>query len=531
MQISLQKCNMLCSYPQLWPRPKRILQAKRKYIPFHIQQFDIRVNVREYLTTQMLKKAYRQFRKNIAALIHEPSIRMTNIDKFVIIIMIEEDQINTLTLDTEESYILSINRDRAGIIAHITANNFFGARHALETLSQLIWFDNVDRSLNVIHEIEIRDKPSFTYRGLMVDTARNYFPVNLLIKLIDGMAANKLNIFHWHLTDSHSFPFVAPSYPKLGKYGSYQPNMVYNDVDIKYIIEYAKPYGIRVLIEIDAPSHILSGWNAINSSTKLILSDDANINGQLNPENPETLNILEKLYTDILQLTGDDLFHIGGDEIDLDMWMNLVPMSKFDAIGYWVSYIRKMIATLQRANNNKHVKNVIMWSNKLLNSYRIKRLFNENITMIIQYWYGRLNMRVIQKYGLKLIFSNTNSWYLDCGFGAWQERKTPNCEPYRTWQHIYKATPWYAVVDMKSVLGGEVCMWTEQVGQDSLETRVWPRSSAFAERMWSNPDTDENVISSHVYTRLDTQVDRMSSRNIKSEVLWPRYCTLNPGKC
>lgn len=103
----------------------------------------------------------------------------------------------------------------------------------------------------------IKDRPVFQHRGLMIDTARNFIPIRDLERTIDGMAASKLNVFHWHATDSQSFPLHLPSVPLLSRYGAYSPDHIYYPSDIRHIIEYALVRGVRVIIEIDAPSHVI----------------------------------------------------------------------------------------------------------------------------------------------------------------------------------------------------------------------------------------------------------------------------------
>lgn len=73
----------------------------------------------------------------------------------------------------------------------------------------------------------ITDQPIYPYRGLLLDTARNYVTVEIIKNTLKAMAASKLNTFHWHITDSHSFPYVAQSRPELSKYGAYSPKKVY----------------------------------------------------------------------------------------------------------------------------------------------------------------------------------------------------------------------------------------------------------------------------------------------------------------
>jgi len=107
--------------------------------------------------------------------------------------------------------------------ANIISSEFFGARHGLETLSQLMTYDDVTDELVIMQNVNITDSPVFPFRSVVLDTARNYFSVASIKRTIDGMAASKLNTFHWHLTDSQSFPFQSQTYPQLSQYGAYTP--------------------------------------------------------------------------------------------------------------------------------------------------------------------------------------------------------------------------------------------------------------------------------------------------------------------
>lgn len=87
----------------------------------------------------------------------------------------------------------------------------------------------------------------------MLDTSRNYYTVSDLLRLIKAMSMNKLNVFHWHITDSHSFPLVLPSEPALAEKGAYGEKMMYTPEDVKKVVEFGMEYGIRILPEIDMP--------------------------------------------------------------------------------------------------------------------------------------------------------------------------------------------------------------------------------------------------------------------------------------
>lgn len=107
------------------------------------------------------------------------------------------------------------------ITAKIAAHTVYGARNGLETLRQLITmygrpkFDG--KTLVIAGDVQIVDEPVYAYRGFMLDTSRNYFPLSAIKRTIDAMGHSKLNVFHWHATDSHSFPLDLPSAPKMAR--------------------------------------------------------------------------------------------------------------------------------------------------------------------------------------------------------------------------------------------------------------------------------------------------------------------------
>jgi len=150
--------------------------------------------------------------------------------------------------------------------ALITANTYFGARHALETLNQLIAYNDLNSKIHIASDVYIADGPKYPYRGILLDTSRNYVDKKTILRTIDSMAASKLNTFHWHITDSQSFPYVSRTWPNFVKYGSYTPRKIYTSETIREIVDYALVRGVRVLPEFDAPAHVGEGWQWVSNN-------------------------------------------------------------------------------------------------------------------------------------------------------------------------------------------------------------------------------------------------------------------------
>lgn len=182
------------------------------------------------LIEQDLLKAYNIFTKNLPACPNCFHTKQTS-DIYLTITVLQEER--KPRLGTDESYSLELTGSGTVVSVNITASTYFGARHALETLSQLIWYDSSEETLKIFHDLLVEDRPEFPHRGLMIDTARNYFPLDDLKKAIDGMASCKLNVLHLHLTDASSFPVILPNNPGFAEAGAYSSEKVYKPEDIK----------------------------------------------------------------------------------------------------------------------------------------------------------------------------------------------------------------------------------------------------------------------------------------------------------
>ncbi|XP_066255703.1 probable beta-hexosaminidase fdl [Euwallacea similis] len=520
--ISLTTCNMLCGdSPPLWPKPAQLSIMNKNSSTFLKEHIVLKIHSPEEAKPG-LEELSNIF---LDTLVDGEKYRLIN----------EEGQIVKLNLHikyhitrplstTNESYILYSQNINDFVAINIFADNYFGARNGLESLMQLIWYDNIKKRYRILHDIKITDQPKFSHRGLLLDLSRHYFPIALLKRAVDGMAASKLNVLHLHISDSSSFPLVLPHNADMAFEGAYDENSKYTADDIRDLVEYARKRGIRTVMEVDAPSHVAPhGWPKGE-----VLCDDPDLfKATLNPDNPHTLDTLQSVYEDLISLGADtETFHIGDDEVVTSCWRNTEAAKNGDLNGVWVDFSNKMIDRLRLANNGSFPKNIVLWSSPLTDNH-LQSLSNQQ-QLVVQYWFGKFHH--ILDTGYKIIFSTVGEWYLDCGFGPWRKQQQKgSCEPYTDWKKFYKYRPWkdYAT-HIHQVLGGEVCLWTEQVSPDDLETRLWPRTAAFAERLWSDPEVFDQ---DDVYRRIDFHSRRLKARGLRVAAIWPQICSQFPERC
>ncbi|KAH8280358.1 hypothetical protein KR018_003327, partial [Drosophila ironensis] len=580
-RVSFISCSMTCHDVNIWPHPTHRTVFSSQTRSFSVENVQLQVDTTHREVHKQLQQTFDWFLKDLRhiqrleflggaseAAVSEssstksrrnsspdpdaPSSPIGNtigakqagdLTSVQVKIIVQNADLN-FRLDNDESYLLTSNTIGNQLHVEIKANSYFGARHGLSTLQQLIWFDDEDGLLHTYCDSRVKDAPKFRYRGLMLDTSRHFFSVESIKRTIMAMGLAKLNRFHWHLTDAQSFPYISRNYPELAQYGAYSESETYTEQDIREVAEFAKIYGVQVIPEIDAPAHAGNGWDwgpkhglgelalCINQQPWSFYCGEPPC-GQLNPKNNNTYLILQRLYTEMLQSTGStDLFHLGGDEVNLECWSQYFNVT--DLRGLWCDFMLQAMARLKLANNGVAPKYVAVWSSALTNTKCLP-----NSQFAVHVWGGSTwqeNYDLIEN-GYNVIFSHVDAWYLDCGFGSWRATGEGACAPYRTWQNIYKHRPWDRMrldkTHRKQVLGGEVCLWTEQVDENQLDSRLWPRSAALAERLWNDPkdERDIEIVPVEVFRRMSLFRNRLVELGISAEALFPKYCAQNPGEC
>jgi hexosaminidase len=215
------------------------------------------------------------------------------------------------TLGEDESYTLSVTS--AG--ARLTANNPLGVLRGLETWLQLVLSD---AGVPAVPAVSIEDWPRFPWRGLLLDCCRHFMPLPVVKRNLDALAAVKMNVFHWHLTEDQAFRIESRRFPRLHQQGS--GGQFYTQDQVREVLAYARERGIRVVPEFDLPGHTgawLLGHPELAASPGPFepIRKWGIFDVSLDPSREEVYAFLEEFLTEMAGLFPDEYLHIGGDEV------------------------------------------------------------------------------------------------------------------------------------------------------------------------------------------------------------------------
>jgi hexosaminidase len=390
-------------------------------------------------------------------------------------------------LDEDESYELDIGLSKV----LLTAPTVVGALRGLETVLQLL---TSNRDGYYFPAAKVKDQPRFRWRGLLIDIGRHYEPPEVLKRNLDAMAAVKLNVFHWHLTEDQGFRIESKKFPKLHQMGS--DGLFYSQEQAKEIIEYARQRGIRVVPEFDIPGHSTSwlvGHPELGSAPgPYTIERKAGIfEPALDPTREELYKFLDTFLGEMAALFPDAYMHIGGDENEGKQWdrnPNIQAFMKGKGIpnnhALQAYFNQRLLKILE-----KHKKKMIGWD-EILQPELPKNA-------VIHSWRGTAALAEAAKKGYDGILSN--GYYIDLS--------------YPTSQHYVvdpiPADTTLTTEEQKHILGGEATMWGEYVSPETIDSRIWPRTAAIAERLWSPRST----------TDIDDMYRRLAAISVQLEEL------------
>ncbi|KAG8034219.1 hypothetical protein G9C98_001304 [Cotesia typhae] len=344
----------------------------------------------------------------------------------------------------------------------------------------MIVFNELTNQFQVASNVSILDAPMYPYRGILLDTSRNFISKATILRTIEAMGMSKLNSFHWHLSDSQSFPYISRTWPNMSRYGAYSPKKTYSSEDIKEIVDFGIHHGVRVVPELDAPGHVGEGWQWAGEDTLSCFRAQPWTKfcqeppcGQLNPVSDKVYVLLDGLYQDLLEDFRPEIFHMGGDEVKTSCWASSESIRTWmtnqdwslDDAGFmklWMYF--QQLAFKKLNSGEKKIKKAVLWTSSLTDEEYLK--------------------------------------FLD-----------PKKYIIQIWTDIYDS--------------GEAALWTEQTDSVSVDPRLWPRSAALAERLWAEPETSwRNFEQRMLFHR-----ERLVKRGIRADSLEPEWCRINQGLC
>ena len=388
-------------------------------------------------------------------------------------------------LGEDESYTLEVTPQGA----KLNATNPLGVLRGLQTFLQL-----VDASPDgfAAPAVSVKDRPRFPWRGLMIDSSRHFTPLDVLKRNLDGMEAVKLNVFHWHISDNQGFRAESKKFPKL--HGAGSEGMYYTQEEIRDVIAYARDRGMRVVPEFDMPGHstswfvgypeLASGPGPFSVEKKWGIMDPA-----MDPTNEKLYKFLDDFIGEMAKLFPDHYFHIGGDEVNGKAWDANPKIQEFkkthnfktneELQAYFSGRVQKLV--------NKHGKATIGWD----------EIFVPGAPkdIVIHSWRGPKALAAAAQQGYQGILSN--GYYIDLMWSAAQHYAV---DPLSGDAAALSSD------DQKRVLGGEATMWSEYVNGENIDSRIWPRTAAIAERFWSSQSVaDVNSM----YSRLEAVSEKL----------------------
>jgi hexosaminidase len=398
-------------------------------------------------------------------------------DKSTAALLVTIQRNGLLKLGEDESYSI----ETSGRQLLVTAVTDLGAIHALETLLQLV---STDAAGYYIPAVSVKDQPRFAWRGLLLDVALHFMPVDVVKRTLDGMAAVKMNVLHLHLCNDQGFRVESKVFPRLQQVAS--DGIYYTQQDITTIVKYAAQRGIRVVPEFVVPAHT----TAILTAYPELASVKRNYTLQryfgvfdpvLDPTNEKVFPFLAKLFMEMASLFPDEYFHIGGDENTGKDW-EAVPHIK----AFMQAHGMKTTMDLQTYFNQRLLPIIRKCGKKMMGWDEV---FHPGLPreIVIQSWRGNESFYSSVKKGYKAILS----------YGYYIDLIQPAAYHYMNDPMPDSVT--FTEQEKKLILGGEATMWSELITPTTIDSRIWPRTAAIAERLWS-PKTVSNI--DDMYRRL-----------------------------
>jgi hexosaminidase len=349
----------------------------------------------------------------------------------------------------DESYRLTIRTAAFGP-PQLSCVTVWGCLRGLETFAQLVQWITVGAAGARVTDFFIAgplpfvidDQPRFAWRGLLVDSARHFLSVPLLLDILDAMATNKLSVLHWHLSDAESFPFMSSTYPNLtwgGSYSTTTSRATYSPANVTLILQRANDRGIMVLPEFDMPGHTAAWFNSfpqvMADCRRYMRAVSKNDTGSdqivwpawnlmaMDPTKQQTYDTIRPLLQEIATAFPAPFLHVGGDEVQPLCWADVPSIGQWAiANNYTINQNGTVVPDYVRLQGyfERHVLNMstelkktpIVWEEAFLNDPS-----SISPSTIVNVWQDPSALQKVLAAGLQAVVSI--NYYLD--------RQSPVC--------------------------------------------------------------------------------------------------------
>lgn len=412
--------------------------------------------------------------------------------------------------ENPEAYRIQIDRQNIRIEGASEAAVFYG----LQTLRKSVPVGNYKHV--TFSPATITDAPRFGYRGMMLDVARHFQPVEFVKKYIDLLALHNINRFHWHLTDDQGWRIEIDAYPKLmeissmrketvigrntGEYDGTPHGGYYTKEELKEIVQYADERYITIIPEVDLPGHMLAALAAYpelgcTGGPYEVAREWGVFEDVLCPGKEETFTFLEAVLTEVMEIFPSRYIHIGGDEAPKTRWekcpdcqarikeLGLKDRNGHTAEHYLQSYVTARIEKFL----NDHGRSIIGWDEILEGELA------PNATVMS--WRGMDGGIKAAQMGHDVIMSPTDYCYFDYYQTQHTEGEPLAIGGYVPLEKVYSFEPapdQLTAEQKKHILGAQANLWTEYISDpEHVEYMTLPRLAAMSEVQWMKPGKKE----------------------------------------
>jgi len=433
----------------------------------------------------------------------------------------------------EEGYELTVSQDSVTIRAPHPAGLFYGVQTLLQLLPPQIYAASPASGVSwKIPCAQIEDQPRFPWRGLMLDVSRHFYNLDEIKQLLDSMAAQKLNQFHWHLVDDQGWRIEIKHYPRLTQVGAWRKSIgfgldpkssaaygpdgryggFYTQADIREVIAYASARHITIVPEIEMPGHSTAALSAYPefSCSGGPYSTDLNggvFAGVYCAGKDGTFEFLQNILGEVIDLFPGKYIHIGGDEVPKDNWQKCAKCqarktaeqlpSEKELQSYFIRRIEKFV--------NSRGRNLIGWS-----EIREGGLAKNAAVMD---WIGGAVEAATD--GHDVVMSPTSNCYFDYYQATNHATEPKAIGGFLPLKKVYALEPVPAKLDAQfaaHILGAQGNLWTEYIAAfRHAQYMIYPRLCAIAEVSWS-PKTGRDY--ADFVQRLQPQFQRFDQMGI-----------------